>query len=657
MDIQFSVFNSTLTFTEPFIFNADERVHLYKDVSDVNDRFVKLNDDVYYLENESIFTTPFDAKFRSSPENVLFFDDALAYVAAAAEVSVSDISNADDWKLALREKIAVINDTISTLVLSTLRAPVGTPHPALLEHSSGVKYLPKAHELNIAYQVYQKALRYNSNGGRTALVTNEYGDSVSVVRFLHGDTLNFDLRCDFFTPVPTKTYRFTYHLVSNYLTYPVVPIISYTGWKSSGWQENSDLPMIVLPIDLTKTKTSLQTLNVSEMYTRQSTDYDTELLNLNIFYNPRGIFLFPYVSSSVTSKKYVVIISTLVENSTNHLFNTLDSENNMFPSLSSVNYLAQYKQTFYIASNKTATFPLSFDYLETNVNNDVTTYTTRTVTAATAQAFTGDGKFLTEDNEIVVSHDNVLQLADVGLNFGDYNGYPYEGRKAVADYKLNIPYYADFTLATTRSYLLLRMCNTSTNTSSVYSLNLTEPITITFEDVPSSPTLTVSAGTITLPELTTQIQNFSPAYLSAEQKGEGIAIYMLNMNIAVNSLTISDTTIFQIDPQVNNLRFFQPYVCLPELPIFTWELTSLITFFGNSLAGTVPINDIVTILNARNNGIVVSSRVGNLATFLMFTSLSSFVIDETTFSEYYRLLGFKQPVSSELFPARIIKFI
>jgi len=656
MDVQFSFFNTTLTFTEPFVFNADERVHLYKDVSDVNDRFVKLNDDVYYLENESIFTTPFDARFRSTPENVLFFDDALAYVAAAAEVSVSDISNADDWKFALREKIAVINDTISTLVVSTLRVPVGTPHPALLEHSSGVKYLPKAHELNIAYQVYQKALRYNSSGGRTALVTNAYGDSVSVVRFLHGDTLNFDLTCDFFTPVPTKIYRFTYHLVSNYFTYPSVPITSYTGWKSSGWQENSDLPMIVLPINLTKTKTSLQTLNVSEMYTRQSTDYDTELLNLNIFYNPRGIFLFPYVSSSVTSKKYVVIISTLVENSTNHLFNTLESENNMFPSLSSVNYRAYYKQTFYIASNKTATFPLSFDYLEKNVNNDVTTYTTRTVTAATAQEFTGNGKFLTADNKIVVSQDNVLKLADVGLNFGDYNGYPYEGRKAVADYKLNIPYYANFTLATTRSYLLLRMFNTSTN-AVVDSLNLTEPITIRFEDVPSSPTLTVSAGTITLSDLMTQIQNFSPANLSAGPKGDGIIIYMLNMNIAVNSLTISDTTIFRIDPQVNNLQFFQPYVCLPELPIFAWELTSPITFFGNSLTGTVAINDIVTMLNARNNGIVVSSRVGNLATFLMFTSLSSFVIDETTFSEYYRLLGFKQPVSSELFPARIIKFI
>jgi hypothetical protein len=654
MNVQFSVFNSTLTFTEPFVFNADETVHLYINTVSVNNAFVKLNDDVYYLSNSGAFISVFAQMLKTIPGNVLFYDDALAYVATETDVSLSDIANKEDWKLALNEKIVTINTTLYKLVRSLVyNVDQQSKHPDLLQHSSGVQYLPKTHPLNFVYQVYQKATRYG--GVRISYGTNKFGDAVTSVNFLDGDTYSFDLQCTFLPTVPTKTYRFTYHLVTNYFTYPVVPILSYTGWKSSGWQQNSFLPMIVLPIDLTKTTASLVTYNESQIYTRQSTDYDTELVNLNIFYNPRGIFLFPYVSSSVISKKYVVVISTLEENSTSHLFNFYDSATSMFPTFFFSNFVAQYKRTFYIASNKTATFPLSFKYnYASYFYQNSYSFEEKDVTAATAQAFTGDGKFLTTDNKFVLSDDKFITLNDVGFNIGEYNGYPYEGRKAVTDYKANFPYTVDFTNATTRSYLLLKIFNPNTS-QFVTSISLPEPITIVFNDLVGTPTLTIPRGYgyKSLDNFLSEIQTFSPTNIKAIKKDDGIVIYMPGSNITVNSLTISNTDIFKIDPQVKKLQFISPHVCLAELPIFAWELSSPITFLGNSLTGTVAVDDIVTMLNARNNGIVVAKVIESGFTFLTFTSSSSFVIDATTTSEYYRLLGFKQPVSSTLLDSQI----
>ena len=411
--------------------------------------------------------------------------------------------------------------------------------------------------------------------------------------------------------------------------------------------------MVVLPIDLTKTKTSLQTYDESEIYTRQSTDYDTELVNLNVFYNSKGIYLFPYVSNSVISKKYVVIVSNNGTNNTSYLFNILVNENNMFPALYWSNFLAQYKSTFYITSPKTATFPLSFDYRYIKGTNGYGDwYETKSVNAVTAQAFSGDGKFLTTDNKIVISDDKLIKCEDLDLIFGDYNGYPYWGRKAITNYKANFPYTFDFTNATTRSYLFLKLFDPDAS-QFVESIFLSVPITIVFADLVGTPTLIIGPGYKTLDNILTDIQTFSPTTVKAIKKENGITIFLVDQNIALNSLTISDTTRFQIDSQVRNLKFVEPHVCLAELPIFNWELASSIIFLGYFVTDTVLVDYIVSLLNARNNGVVVAKVVYRGYTFLTFTSSSSFVVDETTTSEYYQLLGFKQAVSSTKYPVTV----
>lgn len=649
MDLFFSVFNSTLTFTEPFILKADETMHLYVMLEDLSRLSAKLNDDVYYTEAMGLLSTIFVTRFRTLTSNKTFLDDALSYVASETDTTLSDIQNKDDWKLILKNKMDEINNILDTLIRST-RYDVQDElkHPDMLQHSSGVKYLPKFHPLNIAYQVYEKSRRYFRN---TISSTNVFGDVVSKVDFKNGDTLSFDLLCNFIAPVPSKSYRFTYHMVTEFYIYPTIPIISYSGWKSSAWQPET--PMAVLPIDLTKTKTYLQVYNDSDFYARQSTDYDTELVNLNMFYNSRGIYFFPYVSSSVIPKKYVVIVSNLGENNTSCLFNFYDSENNMFPMLFFSNFLAQYKQTFYLTSNKTATFPLSLEYRYVKAQNGLNDwYDTKSVNAATRQAYTGDGKFLTTDNKIVISDDKLIKCDDLDLIFGDYNGYPYWGRKAITSYKANFPYTFDFTNATTRSYLFLKLFDPDAS-QFVESIFLPVSVMIVFADLVGTPTLIIGPGYKTLDNILTDIQTFSPNYVKAIKKENGIAFFLKESDMSFGSLNVSDQTRVQIDSQHYYLKFVEPHVCLAELPIFKWELASPITFFGNSLTATVLVDDIVSMLNARNNGVVVAKVVNRGYTFLTFTSSSSFIVDETTTSEYYQLLGFKQAVSSTKYPVTV----
>lgn len=367
-------------------------------------------------------------KVVSSQQTLLL--TALKYQKEQQNININDeLDNEDIWKdnfgTILSHSLNNQREFMYSLAQHQLNNSSTNP-TMLVTDDDKVKYFPLNDPKNLCSKVYSKwkTLNRSYNSG-----TLSNGKSVQFLTFADGDIFSHMLTIQFPNSIAPRVFKIeavVQDSVNNPKPFPTIQAADLSKCKFSPLKNGT---IMIVPIDLTKSGTALNSYSSSDRYTRLSSELQTELTNLNAFFNKFDLFFFPYVSTSnsAVAEERVIILNTSLTDSS--IFQT--RANDMFPIMSSAQYSSKFKESHYLHGNVAVSFPTpSFSLFDIPYSEG------SNIAQAQSESDFYDGTFLTSDRKIIVSKRvpfyHVSTLTKVYDMFGFDLFYRYNSKKVVS---------------------------------------------------------------------------------------------------------------------------------------------------------------------------------------------------------------------------------